>query len=317
MSTSKKKLGLLIGMMWYWFAWQILTPHLISYLFETPNLMSEFLAELITLGMPALLLSMLHFKVDDTKTALFKIDDEPINDLPPGMLFAGIISCVGLFFFVTYAINTVQLIYAFQTGRFVVSSLPDDYKFGILILVFLINAVLPAVFEEIIYRGLYYDAFRQSKKWTIYLVSTFIFASLHSGVVSILNAFLLGLMLIVLYDKFLSLKLTIVIHFVYNLLGIVFGNCIVMPFSILDIWTRHPNNTQLLIAIAVSICITLLTLLIAVYSFILCLSKEKLHRKNAKIALPPKKKSDILLTIWLIVFAFLTLALNFFMSLFA
>ena len=317
MSTSKKKLGLLIGMIWYWFAWQILTPHLISYLFETPNLASEFLAELLTVGIPALLLATLHFKVDEEKTAMFKIDDAPINELPPVTLLASIISCIGLFFFITYAVNTVQLIYAFQTGRFVVSSLPEEYSFGIFIIILVINAVLPAVFEEITYRGLYYDAFRQSNKRTIYLVPTFVFASLHSGAVSILSAFLLGLMLIVLYDKFHSLKLTIVMHFIYNLLGAVFGNCIIVPFSVLSVWTMHPNNTQLLIAIAVSICITLLTLLIVVYSFVFCVRKKELHKKNTKTVLQHKKKSDVLLTICLVVSAFLTLALNFFMSMYA
>lgn len=317
MSTSKKKFGLLLGMIWYWFAWQILTPHLITYLFETPNLMSEFLAELLTVGIPALLLATLYFKVEEEKTELFKIDDAPINELPPGTFFAGIISCIGLFFFVTYAVNTVQLIYAFQTGRFVVSSLPEEYSFGIFIIMLVINAVLPAVFEEIIYRGLYYDAFRQSKKLTIYLVPTFIFASLHEGVVSILSAFLLGLMLIVLYDKFHSLKLTIVMHFIYNLSGAVFGNCIIVPFSVLSVWTMHPNKTQLLIAIVVSICITLLTLLFAVYSFMFCFQKKELHKKKVETALPNKKKSDVLLTICLVVFALLALVLNFFMSLYA
>lgn len=317
MSTSKKKFGLLLGMIWYWFAWQILTPHLISYLFETPNLMSEFLAELLTVGIPALLLATLHFKINEEKTALFKIDDAPIKELPPGTLLASIISGTGLFFFVTYAVNTVQLIYAFQTGRFVVSSLPEEYSFGIFIIILVINAVMPAVFEEIIYRGLYYDAFRFSNKRTIYLVPAFIFASLHSGVVSILSAFLLGLMLIVLYNKFHSLKLTILIHFIYNLSGAVFGNCIAVPFSILSVWTMHPNNTQLQIAIAVSICITLLTLLIVVYSFVFCVRKKESHKKIAKTASQHKKKSDVLLTVCLVVSAFLTLVLNFFLRLYS
>lgn len=314
MSARKKKFGLLVGMIWYWISWLFFAPQLIFYLFDAPNLLSELVAEFLTVGIPALLLASIHFRVDDTKVALYKIDDNPIKNIPLGTFLGGMASCVGLFFFVTYAVNTVQLVYGLRTGEFVVTSLPEEFGFGTLITIIVVNALLPAVFEEIIYRGLYVDAFRQNKKRIIYLVPTFVFASLHSGVISFISAFLLGLMLIVFYEKFRSLKLVIIMHFLYNILGVIFGNCIIPPFSVLSVWLSHPNDTQLLISIIVSACITLLSLLLAIFLFVLCIHKSKQSTKNTQCDTRAKENGEGALTICLFVLAILTLALNVLMN---
>ena len=314
MSQIKKKIGLLVGLVWYWFSLLFFSPLLIWYLFDSPNLLSELVVELITVGAPTLILASFHRRVDDTKVALYEIDDRPIKGLPLGVSFGSIAVCIGLFFFVTYAVNTFQLIYGLQTGEFVVTSVPEMFSFGAKLAIIFVNALLPAVFEEIAYRGLFFDAFRQNNKSAIWLVPTLVFASLHSGAISVISAFLLGLILIALYSKFRSLKLVIIMHFIYNTLGEVFGNFTTLPFSVLSIWLQHPNNTQLLIAIMVSVCITLLALLITLYLFVHLLQKKLPCLENDKVMAPTKQAGDIVLVVCLIIFAFLTFALKFSMD---
>lgn len=311
MSPIKKKIGLLVGVVWYWFSLLFFSPLLIRYLFETPNLLSELVAELVTVGVPTLILALFYRRVDDTKVALYEIDDRPIKELPLGVSLGSIAVCIGLFFFVTYAVNTVQLMYGLQTGEFVVTSVSEKFSFGTELAIIFVNALLPAVFEEIAYRGLFFDAFRQNNKCAIWLVPTLVFASLHSGAVSVISAFLLGLILIALYAKFRSLKLVIIMHFIYNTLGEIFGNFTTLPFSVLSIWLQHPNNTQLLIAIIVSVCITLLALLITLYLFVLLLQKKLPYTENDKVLAKTKKTGDIVLVVCLIILAFLTFALKF------
>lgn len=311
MSPIKKKIGLLVGVVWYWFSLLFFSPLLIRYLFETPSLLSELVAELVTVGVPTLILASFHRRVDDTKVALYEIDDRPIKELPLGVSLGSIAVCIGFFFFVTYAVNTVQLMYGLQTGEFVVTSVSEKFSFGTELAIIFVNALLPAVFEEIAYRGLFFDAFRQNNKCAIWLVPTLVFASLHSGAVSVISAFLLGLILIALYAKFRSLKLVIIMHFIYNTLGEIFGNFTTLPFSVLSIWLQHPNNTQLLIAIIVSVCITLLALLITLYLFVLLLQKKLPYTENDKVMAKTKKTGDIVLVVCLIILAFLTFALKF------
>lgn len=311
MGPIEKKIGLLVGIVWYWFAWLFFSPLLIRYLFETPNLLSELVAELVTVGVPTLMIASVHCRVDDTKVALYEIDDNPLKGLPLGVSFGSVAVCIGLFFFVTYAVNTVQLIYGLQTGKFIAASIPEKFSFGAKLAIILVNALLPAVFEEIAYRGLFFDALRQNHKCAIWLVPTLVFASLHSGTVSVISAFLLGMMLIVLYAQFRSLKLIIIMHFVYNTLGEIFGNFTTLPFSVLSVWLQHPNNTQLSVAVIVSACITLLALLSILYLFVLLLQKKLPCAENDKVMATTEKTGDIILVVCLLIFAFLTFVLKF------
>lgn len=93
MSPIRKKIGLLVGVVWYWFAFLFFSPLLIRYLFETPNLLSELVAELITVGVPTLMIASFHCRVDDTKVALYEIDDTPLKELPLGVSFGSIVIC--------------------------------------------------------------------------------------------------------------------------------------------------------------------------------------------------------------------------------
>lgn len=314
MNPIKKKTGLLVGVVWYWFSLLFFSPLLIRYLFETPNLLSELVAELVTIGVPTLILALFYRRVDDRKVALYEIDDRPIKELPLGVSLGSIAACIGLFFFVTYAVNTVQLIYGLQTGEFIVTSVPENFSIGTKLAIIFVNALLPAVFEEIAYRGLFFDAFRQNNKCAILMIPTFMFASLHSDAVSIISAFLLGLILITLYAKFRSLKLIIIMHFMYNTLGEIFGNFTILPFSVLNIWLQHPNNTQLLIAIIVSVCIALLALLVTLYLFLLLLHKKTPRTEIDKVMATTKTTGDIVLVVCFIIFALLTFVLKFYMN---
>lgn len=94
----------------------------------------------------------------------------------------------------------------------------------------LVFAFMPALIEEVTYRGLYYSAFNKNK-YILFMIPTFVFALSHGSIVSIITAIMLGTFLMIIMDKTKNLKLLIACHFVYNLISLVFSNYIATPIS--------------------------------------------------------------------------------------
>lgn len=286
--NSKKKIGLIIHELWYWIAYMFIVPTLFSYLFRSQSLAAEILSQIIILGLPALLLIKHKCKRCEKDTYLYRIDDFPLKNIPLVGIICSIVASISLFFFITYTVNVVHLIYYFCTNEMYTISMPENFNLTGFLLGIISNAFLPALLEETLCRGLYFDAFRQNNKYIAILVPAIVFASLHSGIIPIVNAFLMGMFLMIIYMTLGSLKLVIILHMMYNVFGIVFNKYLILPFTTLYLFENHSNSDQIMIAFAISVAVSLLSIIIVSISLLLCVKinihcSEKSHSKNGLI----------------------------------
>ena len=95
------------------------------------------------------------------------------------------------------------------------------FKLPLAIFVF---AILPAVFEELIFRGILYKVLKElsKKKWVGIGLSAFIFAVVHFQVLSFLPIFLVGILLAIIYERTRNLMAPILFHFLFNAVQVVF-----------------------------------------------------------------------------------------------
>lgn len=92
------------------------------------------------------------------------------------------------------------------------------------IIIFIINtAVAPALFEEFAFRGVIMQPLRKYGDWFAIIVSAFCFAVVHANMVQIPFAFIAGISLGYFCIKTRSIWTSITIHFLNNLLSIIFS----------------------------------------------------------------------------------------------
>lgn len=98
--------------------------------------------------------------------------------------------------------------------------LPLDNGWWLVLNLFLL-AVLPAIFEELLFRGIILNGLRQYGKWTAILGSAGLFTLLHGNIDQLIYPFLLGLIFGIIADRTASTIPTILAHFVNNSIVIV------------------------------------------------------------------------------------------------
>ena len=111
---------------------------------------------------------------------------------------------------------------AAKTGQDIHSAYPPlEKSTGILIAVFLTSAVLPAVFEEIVFRGCMYSFISDQDENIAVVVSAAMFSLIHQGVFQMIFAFFCGLVLG--YSRRLSGRLwvPVIIHLINNSAAII------------------------------------------------------------------------------------------------
>lgn len=111
---------------------------------------------------------------------------------------------------------------AAKTGQDIHSAYPPlEKSTGILIAVLLTSAVLPAVFEEIVFRGCMYSFISDQDENIAVVVSAAMFSLIHQGVFQMIFAFFCGLVLG--YSRRLSGRLwvPVIIHLINNSAAII------------------------------------------------------------------------------------------------
>lgn len=108
------------------------------------------------------------------------------------------------------------------------------------------------IFEEIVYRYITYRKTKEvySSKKAMFLVSL-VFALMHDGLISMIYAFLLGILLIYMYDRYKNILYPIVIHISANMMSMFITkfNIIALIVSfiillILYLYYRKENHHQ-------------------------------------------------------------------------
>lgn len=139
------------------------------------------------------------------------------------------------------------------------------------VLTLVVFAILPAVYEEILFRGMYADAFSNSNVYLRHLIASLVFASAHSNYISITNAFFLGLILMLIYEKYKSIFLVILLHMINNICSVIFANYVALPFSALNVLSDYANDEQMWYAVIISVAIVVVMATV----FILCIIRIK------------------------------------------
>jgi hypothetical protein len=89
----------------------------------------------------------------------------------------------------------------------------------------------------------------------MYLISSLAFASSHENYISIANALVFGIILMLIYKKYCSIFLVILLHTINNACAVIFTNYISMPFIALEVLSDYANNEQMWCAVIISVAV--------------------------------------------------------------
>ena len=89
-------------------------------------------------------------------------------------------------------------------------------SFGYYLLAILLIAILPAITEELVYRGMILNGLRKLGKWPAILLSSLAFCLMHGNIAQFPYTFLLGIVLGYIMFETSNLLLCIIIHFFNN-----------------------------------------------------------------------------------------------------
>lgn len=99
------------------------------------------------------------------------------------------------------------------------------YSAPVLVQIAGLGIVIP-VAEEMMFRGILFRRYREKKRfWYSAVCSSLIFALIHGNMTQMIYAFLLGLMLCYLYEKYASLKAPVFLHIILNTGSVILTEC--------------------------------------------------------------------------------------------
>lgn len=113
----------------------------------------------------------------------------------------------------TVVVNSISMFFVDNTMMEMSAMLMDLSFFELLMLV----AVVPAILEEIVFRGMVYGSYRRSGYlWTAILISAVVFGLRHMNINQALYASLLGVMMALLVEATGSIWSSVLCHFIIN-----------------------------------------------------------------------------------------------------
>lgn len=106
------------------------------------------------------------------------------------------------------------------------------------ILLFISSGILGPIMEELLFRKkLLTELLMFNNKYVSILLSSFIFSFLHNGMITMLYAFILGIVFGIFYIKYKNVKLTIFMHMAANIIVIYLTryNTLILILSIIGL----------------------------------------------------------------------------------
>ncbi len=146
----------------------------------------------------------------------------------------------------------------------------DVFHFCLLLIPY---ALIPSLYEEFVYRGVFYSG--GFNKISAYLLSVLPFALMHFPLINAISAFLLGTLYFIIREKKNFIIYLIIIHFINNFLSIIFANYLSIPLEAINVFQNATLGIEHLISAIWSLIISLLFLLVFIISMIYLKSDEK------------------------------------------
>ena len=110
-------------------------------------------------------------------------------------------------------VNGISLLFTENAAASVMESMASEYTWVSMIS---IMALTPAVFEELIYRGVFFGGLRKAGLLISVLTSAFLFGLMHMNVNQFCYAMVMGMMMAMIVEVTGSLFSTMIIHFTVN-----------------------------------------------------------------------------------------------------
>ncbi|MDR3263505.1 MAG: CPBP family intramembrane metalloprotease [Clostridiales bacterium] len=140
---------------------------------------------------------------------------------PKGGTMPKILLIALMMIFINMTISVINYIALQIFGFSAVSSAGTIYNgYGTLFLDLILTAMLPAVFEEFTFRGVVLGAYKDSPIAGI-IISSLLFALMHTNVLQFLYAFVGGVVMAVLVIKTRSIIASSIIHFAINAFSVL------------------------------------------------------------------------------------------------
>ena len=171
--------------------------------------------------------------------------------------------------------------------------LPLD-NFGWLLLNLLLLALLPAIFEEFVFRGMIYNGLCRYGKYAAIFGSALLFALMHGGIEQTVYPFIVGIIMSLVMYKTNNVLYTMIIHFCNNAIVIIY-NYIMTKLSVIGATGFNFVAKDILLAIFMAIASMLI--IICLIKFLMSGSKRKFSLDELEYSNPPKfvQKSNFLL----------------------
>ena len=133
------------------------------------------------------------------------------------------------FIFLGIIISSVYNLYLSIITNYQISKLP-------IIIQIISSGIIGPIIEELLFRGIIYNKlkeFNNTKKAMI--ISTIIFALLHGSLVDIIYTLFIGYILVIIYEKYKSIKYPIILHISVNTTVILLSIIISLNILLLNI----------------------------------------------------------------------------------
>ena len=224
-------------------------------IFAKNEISALLIAQIFTYILPIILI--LKFSIYQGKT-IFLIESD-FNRINRKMKINLMIHAIFIFLIVFIIKNIVELLRA-KSG---VVHIEETVNFSLLSFsaMILVYALIPAIIEEILYKSILSKV--AIHKFSRYIIVVVCFTLVHQGPVQIISAFIFANLMYILYVKEQNTRKFIWLHFIYNLLVIIFSNYMRLPFQLSIL--VHQINYHMLINGYVFILLSVLFLIILIY----------------------------------------------------
>ena len=149
----------------------------------------------------------------------------PAESVDPADAFFGILAAVGICMAANITVNILMAF--FESVGIPEPEMPDYLEANIpsLLLNLFVFAVLPALLEELVFRGYVLRSLRAYGDWFAVVVSALLFGLMHGNIAQIPFAFIVGMALGWLYVATNNIWIPVAVHFVNNGFSLLLQYC--------------------------------------------------------------------------------------------
>lgn len=165
-------------------------------------------------------------KIDGKRVSLMK----SITQYPPIMIVGAILFTVGLQYVCVYVMNALAMVFpswlAFYQQLVEGMGMTED-SYSVLLILY--SVIVGPICEELTFRGLTLGYARRAMPfWAANIVQAMLFAGMHMNMLQGVYTFAIGLLLGYIFYKSGNILLTMILHVLFNFVGMFLGNYIVV-----------------------------------------------------------------------------------------